>query len=73
MYLRSAHALGLEPHQVCMVAAHNGDLIAAQAVGLRTAFVPRPTEHGHRQTTDLEPEGDYDLRASDFQRLADRI
>jgi len=25
-----------------MVAAHKGDLRAAQAVGLQTAFVPRP-------------------------------
>ncbi len=29
-----------------MVAAHNGDLKAAQQLGLKTAFVPRPTEHG---------------------------
>ena len=39
---------------------------AAQAVGLRTAFVPRPTEHGPDQTTDLAPEGDYDVVATDF-------
>ena len=56
-----------------MVAAHNGDLLAAQAVGLRTAFVPRPAEHGPGQTTDLAPEGDYDVVATDFWQLADRF
>ena len=66
VYLAACHALGLEPHEVCMVAAHNGDLLAAQAVGLRTAFVPRPAEHGPGQTTDLAPAGDYDVVARDF-------
>jgi len=73
VYLASVHALGLEPQDVCMVAAHNGDLLAAQAVGLRTAFVARPAEHGPSQTTDLEPEGDYDVVATDFWQLADRL
>jgi 2-haloacid dehalogenase len=68
-YLRSAAALGLAPGDVTMVAAHNGDLQAAQALGMRTAFVPRPTEHGPEQTTDLEPEGDWDVVAADFAGL----
>jgi 2-haloacid dehalogenase len=53
-----------------MVAAHNDDLVAAQAVGLMTACVPRPAEHGPGQTTDLEPEGDYDVAAEDLVALA---
>jgi 2-haloacid dehalogenase len=73
VYLASVHALGLEPHEACMVAAHNGDLQAAQELGLRTAFVPRPREHGPRQTTDLEPEGDYDHVAPDFLALAEQV
>jgi 2-haloacid dehalogenase len=73
VYLRSVEALGLEPRDVCMVAAHNGDVQAAGALGLRTAFVPRPTEHGPGQTTDLEPEADYDLVAPDFRRLAELL
>ncbi|HET6550168.1 MAG TPA: haloacid dehalogenase type II [Solirubrobacter sp.] len=73
VYLRSVEALGLEPPDVCMVAAHNGDVQAAGALGLRTAFVPRPTEHGPGQTTDLEPEADYDLVAPDFRRLAELL
>ena len=73
VYDASVHALGLEPHEVCMVAAHNGDLKAAAQRGLRTAFVARPTEHGPDQTTDLEPEGDYDYVATDFVDLAELV
>ena len=45
-YLRAAETLMLEPEQVCLVAAHNSDLAAARRCGLRTAFIPRPREHG---------------------------
>ena len=38
--------LGLRADEVMMVAAHNYDLHAARACGLRTAFVPRQAEHG---------------------------
>ncbi|MEM6942287.1 MAG: haloacid dehalogenase type II, partial [Pseudomonadota bacterium] len=44
VYRASAAALQLEPAQVLMVAAHNGDLAAARAEGFATAFVPRLTE-----------------------------
>jgi 2-haloacid dehalogenase len=73
VYLRSAAALGLPPGEVTMVAAHNGDLAGAQAAGLGTAFVPRPTEHGPGQSTDLAPEGDWDVVAGDFEALARRL
>ena len=72
-YLASAAALKLPPAEVTMIAAHNGDLHAAQALGFRTAFVPRPSEHGPGQTTDLEPEGAWDLVARDFLDLAAKL
>ena len=72
-YLTTAALLGLRPDQCLMVAAHNNDLAAARALGFRTAFVPRPTEHGPTQTFDLKPTGDWDLVASDFTDLADRL
>lgn len=72
-YLRCVGALQLRPDQVMMVAAHNNDLVAAKACGLRTAFVPRPTEHGSGQTVDLQPELEVDLDASDFVDLAERL
>jgi 2-haloacid dehalogenase len=40
---------------------------------MATAFVPRPTEYGAGQTTDLEPEEDWDIVAHDFEALASRL
>lgn len=73
VYLRSVEAVGLEPPQVMMVAAHNGDLVAAAGCGLQTAFIPRATEHGPRQTTDLRPEQPVDLVAADLVDLARQL
>jgi 2-haloacid dehalogenase len=69
-YLRSAEARRIAPGDAMMVAAHNGDLLAAGRLGLMTAFVPRPAEHGPGQTSDLAPEGDYDVVAGDMVALA---
>ena len=69
-YLKSAEILGLEPRECMLVAAHNGDLAAAGRCGFQTAFVPRPTEYGSEQTTDLAAEYDCDLVAGDFIELA---
>ncbi len=69
-YLRNVEILGLIPTDVMMVAAHNHDLVAAHACGLRTGFVARPTEHGPGQTTNLEPEHPYAVVARDFIDLA---
>jgi 2-haloacid dehalogenase len=49
------------------------DLVAAGVCGLRTAFVPRPTEHGPGQTSDLRPDHDVELVASDFIDLARQL
>jgi 2-haloacid dehalogenase len=73
-YLASCRQLGLAPAQVMMVAAHNGDLAAAKAQGLRTAFVARPMEHGPGQTTDLAPDpACVDVAAKDFIELAEKL
>jgi 2-haloacid dehalogenase len=72
-YLTTADLLGLQPIQCMMVAAHNDDLKAASALGFRTAFVGRPTEHGPKQTRDLRAEHAFDVVASDFLDLADRL
>jgi 2-haloacid dehalogenase len=73
VYRTAVALLGLEPGRVMLVAAHNYDLRAAQAQGLRTAFVPRPSEYGPGQTTDLAPEGDWDVVARDFLDLAGHL
>ena len=70
VYRTATTLLGLPPEQVLMVAAHNYDLAAAQALGMRTAFVPRPLEHGPGQTTDLVPTGKWDIVVDDVHELA---
>ncbi|TDV39498.1 2-haloacid dehalogenase [Paraburkholderia caballeronis] len=73
VYTETAEILGLPPDQVCMVAAHNGDLAAARGCGLKTAFVKRPNEHGPAQTTDLSAAQQWDFIADDFNELATRL
>lgn len=73
VYLTAARLLGLQPAEVMMVAAHNGDLLGAQAAGLATAFVYRSSEHGPDQTTDLEPHPSVDVVAGDFRDLAQQL
>jgi 2-haloacid dehalogenase len=46
VYLAAAAAFDLKPQQCMLVAAHSGDLAAAAALGLHTAHVARPNEHG---------------------------
>lgn len=73
VYLGAASALGLEPSQVIMVAAHKGDLRAAQAAGLRAAFVERPLEKGPSGGADLLPDPQSDLQATSIVDLAERL
>lgn len=73
VYFRSVQAAGLRMEQTAMVAAHNDDLEAASNCGMRTCFVLRPREHGPEQTTDLRPERNWDLVATDLQDLAHQL
>lgn len=72
-YLGVVKTMYLEPHQVMLVAAHNGDLKAAQKCGLSTAFVLRPTEHGPGQKTDLGAEGDWDVAGNSMIEVAKKL
>jgi len=72
-YLGAARLLGLDPAQVMMVAAHNSDLKAAQQLGLKTAFVARPTEYGPLQSRDFEATGEWDIVVKDFAEVAERM
>ena len=71
-YLGVARLMGVKPHQVMMCAAHDEDLIAAQSVGLRTAFVSRPDEFGPEARTG-GPSGRYDLNCRDFGELVELL
>ena len=72
-YDRSAALLDLQPQQCMMVAAHNGDLVAARSRGFHTAFVSRPLEHGPNKTRDFEAEHDFDVIAEDFIDLTAKL
>ena len=72
-YLGVCRLLDLAPRQVMLVAAHNYDLHAARALGLRTGFVARPTEHGPGQTADLAAEAEWDVIADDMVAIAERM
>ena len=72
-YLTAVELLGLRPDQVVMTAAHQNDLLAAQKVGLRSAFVPRPMERGPSRTPDPTPDPSFNVVASDFMDLADKM
>lgn len=72
-YEKAADLLGLRPEQVMMVAAHKGDLKAAQAVGMKVAFLPRPLEYGPELKENINPEPWLDIFANDFIDLADKL
>ena len=56
-----------------MVAAHPKDLKAARASGLKTAFVPRPLEHGPGKELASTTDETFDVTASSFLELADKL
>jgi len=72
-YLTTLSLLQLEPREVMMVSAHNSDLRGASRAGLRTALVIRPAQYGPGQDKDLSAEGDWDVVASDFVDLAEKL
>jgi 2-haloacid dehalogenase len=82
-YLESVSALGLEPADVCMVAAHQLDLAYAAGHGMQTAFVARPNEFGgpvkpaqpeegvsYLAAAEVHAEGNWTYCATDFEDLA---
>jgi 2-haloacid dehalogenase len=74
VYEGAVRLLRLQPWEVMMVAAHAGDLRAAQATGMRTAYVHRPLEFGLGGETTTMPAPDaFDVVAGDFIALAERL
>jgi 2-haloacid dehalogenase len=70
-YLKSLETAGFDPAQAAMVAAHNSDLHAARALGMRTVFVRRPHEYGPDQDTDLRADEEWDVAAESLTEVAD--
>ena len=73
VYRSASEFLDLPVGDIMMVAAHLGDLRAAKAVGLKTAFVPRPLELGPQGQPDSKPDASVDLSAADFNDLARQL
>ena len=72
VYLMTAAALNLPPHEVMMVAAHSDDLRQAASVGLRTAHVARPGENGPG-TGEAAPRVPVDFAATNMEDLARQL
>jgi len=72
VYLAAAQAFDLDPGDCMMVAAHSNDLKAAAALGLRTAHVARPDEHGPG-TGETAPKVPVDFAAAGLEHLATQL
>jgi len=72
VYVASASAFDCAPAEAMMVAAHTSDLVAAAALGLRTAFVARPDEFGAGRG-EARPGAPVDVAVSSVTELADRL
>ncbi|HZR63354.1 MAG TPA: haloacid dehalogenase type II [Xanthobacteraceae bacterium] len=72
VYLAAAEAFDLAPADCMMVAAHTSDLKAAAALGLRTAHIARPNEHGPGKG-EAAPKDPVDIAAGSLEDLAAKL
>lgn len=72
-YLGSARLLDLQPGELMLASAHNGDLANARKYGLQTGFFFRRTEYGPNQTIDLTAEQDWNVIAEDIEDMATKL
>jgi 2-haloacid dehalogenase len=72
-YLHTAEVLGIAPGELCLVAAHHGDLAGARAAGLLCAYVDRPEEYGGAPAPDAHHEQAWEWSATSFVDLADQL
>jgi len=69
-YLGVADVFDVSPDEVMLVAAHQDDLAAARACGLKTAYIERPLEYGPAQVKDVSPDPENTLHAQTIIHLA---
>ncbi len=70
IYLGVASTFDVSPEQVMLVAAHQEDLDAAKASGLRTAYIERPLEFGTGRAKDVSGSVANDVHAGSLAELA---
>ena len=73
VYLGAVRMLDAEPGDVMMVAAHAYDVDGAREAGLRTAYVFRPDEFGPGMGEDPGDTSRFDIVASSFTELGERL
>ena len=73
VYQMAARLLGAANDETMLVAAHPPDLLGAQRAGLKTAYVPRPLEHGPRPLVPPPAGAKFDFTATDFLDLARQL
>lgn len=73
VYLTALSLLDLEPEGVMMCAAHQDDLLAAQSLGLKTAYINRPLEFGPDKSGDATDNMPFDIVAADIIDLARQL
>ncbi len=73
VYLTAASLFDLDPEQIMMCAAHRGDLEAASALGLKTAYISRPLEFGPEGKTDETEDMPFDIIARNLLDLAQKL
>ncbi|MDZ4282736.1 MAG: haloacid dehalogenase type II [Hydrogenophaga sp.] len=72
-YLGVARVFDVAPSDVMLVAAHQDDLAAARACGLRTAYIERPLEFGAKHPKDVSPDADNTFHATSLLHLAEQL
>jgi 2-haloacid dehalogenase len=75
-YIEGCAAMGFKPEEVCLVAVHPSDLMAAKAVGMGTAYsAPQLNEPDVPGQTmpELPPPKAYDYYAESFAELAEMM
>jgi 2-haloacid dehalogenase len=73
VYQMAMLSLNVSASEMLMVAAHNYDLNAAKAQGMRTAFVGRPQEFGPAGDPGDHPDPSFDFNATSFIDLAEQL
>ncbi|MDG2072100.1 MAG: HAD hydrolase-like protein [Pseudomonadales bacterium] len=73
-YLEGAALLGLKPSEICFVAVHPSDLLAAKGTGMHTAFVtPKKDSEPEFTGTPAHNPDDFDFNAADYTDLCDKL
>lgn len=73
VYMKALSLLDLRPEDLMMCAAHQDDLLAAQALGLKTAYISRPLEFGPERKNDATDDMPFDIIANDIVDLAEKL